>query len=204
MVIETGPGMRDAVIHTVAMNVPVLYDDVAEVDADAKYDPLVLGNRDVALGHPTLHGDRTGHGLNDARELDQNAVAGRLDDATLVVGDLRVDQLAAMDTQPCQRPRLILAHQAAVAGEPLSVKSARSRRRPKFGLRRSGFSGSARLRRSAAAKRSAADDRQVREIEHDASGERRGVKAGGVVNRARKRPPAGEGAKGRPVYREAA
>jgi hypothetical protein len=49
-----------------------------------------------------LHGDRTGHGLNDARELDQNAVAGRLDDATLVVGDLRVDQLAAMDTQPCQ------------------------------------------------------------------------------------------------------
>ena len=43
----------------------------------------------------------------------------------------------------------------------------------------------------------------MREIEHDASGERRGVKAGGVVNRARKRPPAGEGAKGRPVYREA-
>ena len=39
------------------------------------------------LGHPALHGNRTGDRLYDAWELDQDAVAGGLDDAALVIGD---------------------------------------------------------------------------------------------------------------------
>ena len=58
------------------------------------------------------------------------------------------------------------------------------------GSKQSGFSGFVRLYRGAVLPPDErADDRQVREIEHDASGERRGVKADGVVNRASEPAP---------------
>src|SRR5205814_9410237 len=55
--------------------------------------------------------------LHDALELDEATVARRLDDAPLVLGNLRIDQLAAMGAQPRQRAGLVLAHQTAVAGD---------------------------------------------------------------------------------------
>ena len=39
------------------------------------------GTRGVALGHLALHLDRAAHRIDDAGELDEHAVAGRLDDA---------------------------------------------------------------------------------------------------------------------------
>jgi hypothetical protein len=54
----------------------------------------------IALGHPTLHRYRTGHSLDDARELYEDAVAGRLDDAAFMFGDARVDQFTAMRSEP--------------------------------------------------------------------------------------------------------
>ena len=56
-----------------------------------------------------------GDGVHDARELHQHAVAGELDDAPLVLGDLGVDQLLAMRIQRGKRGGLVGAHQAAVA-----------------------------------------------------------------------------------------
>ena len=53
------------------------------------------GDAGVPLGHRPLHLDRAAHRIDDARELDQQAVAGGLDDAAAVLGDLRIDQLAA-------------------------------------------------------------------------------------------------------------
>ncbi len=85
--------------------------------ADPEYDPLVFRDRGIALGHAALHRDRAGDRLDDTWELDQDAVAGRLYDAALVLGDLRIDQLAAMGSQPRQRAGFVLAHQAAVAGD---------------------------------------------------------------------------------------
>ena len=76
-------------IHPVAVNVAVLDDDVAEIDADPEDDPLVFGRPRVALIHAPLHCDGAGDSFDDARELDQDAVACRLDDAALVLGDLR-------------------------------------------------------------------------------------------------------------------
>ena len=123
------------------MNVVALDDDVAQIDADPEYDPLVFRDRGVALGHPTLHGDRTGDGLNDARELDQDAVAGRLDDAALVVGDLRIDEFTTMRPEPREGAGLIESHEAAISGhisgengrepalDPLSAQMIPPRRR---------------------------------------------------------------------------
>ena len=52
------------------------------------------GDIGIALGHPALHLGGAAQRVDDAGELDQQAVAGGLDDAAAVLGDLRVDQLA--------------------------------------------------------------------------------------------------------------
>jgi hypothetical protein len=82
------------------VDVAVLYNHAAEINADAEHDPLALGRLAVALLHPPLHCHRTGDRLHDTRKLDEDTVARRLDDAPLVLGNLRVDQLAAMGAQP--------------------------------------------------------------------------------------------------------
>ena len=68
-----------------------------------------------ALGHPTLHRNRTGDRLDHARELDQDAIAGRLDNAAPVVSDLGVDEFAAMRSEPRESAGLIRPHQPAVS-----------------------------------------------------------------------------------------
>jgi hypothetical protein len=44
--------------------------------------------------------DGTAQRVDDAGQLDQEAVAGRFDDAAPVLGDLRLDQLAARRLEP--------------------------------------------------------------------------------------------------------
>jgi hypothetical protein len=79
-------------IHAISVDVVVLRDDdIAEIDPDTEYDPLFLRCCRVALGHPTLDGDCTGDSLYDAREFNQDAVAGGFDDAALVLGNLWID-----------------------------------------------------------------------------------------------------------------
>ena len=103
-------------IDAVDKDVALVHDNVAEIDPDAEYDPLILWRRCVPRGHSTLHRDRAGDGLNDAWELDQDAVAGGFDDAAFVFGDARIDQFAAMRFEARQGASLVLAHEPRVAG----------------------------------------------------------------------------------------
>ena len=68
-------------------------------------------------GHRPLHLNRAAHGVDDAGELDQQAVAGGLDDAAAMLGDLRVDQLAPDRLQPRERAFLVRAHQPRIADD---------------------------------------------------------------------------------------
>src|SRR5205823_6063900 len=83
-------------IHTVAVDVAILDDDIAQIDADPKYHPLFLGYAVIALCHAALHRHRTSDGLYNAWEFDQYAVAGRFDGAASVLVDLWIDQFALM------------------------------------------------------------------------------------------------------------
>ncbi len=94
-------------VDAVTVYVAVLEDDVAEVDADPEADAPVLGHVGIAPLHALLHLDGATHGVGDGLELDQHAVAGGLDDATPVLGDGGVDQLAAMGHQPGERALLV-------------------------------------------------------------------------------------------------
>src|SRR5215212_9259561 len=80
-------------VYAVAEDVVTLDDYVAEVDTNAEGDAPVLGYIGTAVGHRRLHLDRAAHGIDHARELQQQAVACGLDDTTTMAGDRRVDDV---------------------------------------------------------------------------------------------------------------
>jgi hypothetical protein len=102
-------------IHAVAEDVVLLDNHVAEVDADAESDTLVLGRFGIAFRHAALDLHGAAHGINDARKLCQEAVAGILYDTASVLLDLRLYQLPEMGLQALVRPLLVGPHQARIA-----------------------------------------------------------------------------------------
>ena len=76
---------------------------------------LSAGDVGVPLGHRLLHLDRAAHRIDDAGKLDQQAVAGGLDDAAVVLGDLRIDELAPQRLEAFERAFLVRAHQPRIA-----------------------------------------------------------------------------------------
>jgi hypothetical protein len=101
-------------IHAVAIEVVVLDDHVAEIDADAQFDAVVRLDTRVSLGHRLLHLDRATHRIDDAGKLHQRAVAGGLDDAARVLGDFRIEELAAQRLEAFERAFLVRSHQPRI------------------------------------------------------------------------------------------
>ncbi len=64
-----------------------------------------------------LHLDRAAHRIDDAGKLHQQAVAGGLDDAAVMLGDLRIEELAAQRFEAFERAFLVRPHQPAVTGD---------------------------------------------------------------------------------------
>ena len=71
----------------------------------------------VALDHAVLHFDCAAHRVDHAAELDDDAVAGALDDAPVMGGDGGVDQIAAQRPEPRQRALLVRAGEPAIADD---------------------------------------------------------------------------------------
>src|ERR1700720_1803759 len=55
--------------------------------------------------------------VDDAGELNQDAVTGRLDDAAVMAGDFRIDHLDAKRPEAAERPFLIGFDQARITGD---------------------------------------------------------------------------------------
>ena len=105
-------GDVDAVAHEIAV---ALLDDVAQMNADAKLDTLFGRDARVALDHGVLHFERAAHRVDDAAELDDAAVAGALDDAAMMHGDRRINQIAAQRAQSRQSSVFVRARESAIA-----------------------------------------------------------------------------------------
>ena len=82
------------------------------MNADAELDAALRRHAGVALDHRGLHFDRAAHGVDHAAELDEQSVARALDDASVVHGDGRVDQVAAQRPEPRQDAILVRARRA--------------------------------------------------------------------------------------------
>ena len=120
-------GDVDAVAHQVAV---ALLDHVAQMNADAELDATVLGHAGVALDHGVLKFDGAAHRVDHAAELDDGAVAGALDDAAVVNGDGRIDQIAAQ--RPEARKDTVLIG-AGKSGEADHVSRQNRSEFPSFG-----------------------------------------------------------------------
>ena len=105
-------GDIDAVAHQVAV---ALLDDVTQMNADAKFYAFVGRDARVALDHGVLHFERAAHRVDDAAKLDDAAVAGALDDAAMMYGDRRINQVAAQRAQSRQSSIFVRAGESAIA-----------------------------------------------------------------------------------------
>ena len=85
-------GDIDSIAHQVAV---ALFDNVADMDADPELDATLRRQSGVALDHAVLYLDRATHRVDRAAEFDQRAIAGALDDAPVMHGDRRVDEIAS-------------------------------------------------------------------------------------------------------------
>ena len=91
-------------VHAIAHEVAVpLLDDVAKMNADAKLDAPLGRHAGVTLDHAGLHLEGATHGVDHAPELDDRAVAGALDNAAVMGGYRRVDEIAAEAPQPREK-----------------------------------------------------------------------------------------------------
>src|SRR5207248_6461798 len=75
-------------VDAVAIDVAIFDDDIAQVDADAEFDAALLGFGAIALGHAGLDSGRAAYSFDPAGKIAQHSVAGPLDDAAPVSGDL--------------------------------------------------------------------------------------------------------------------
>jgi hypothetical protein len=80
-------------IDPIAENVAVLDDDVADIDADAKFDALSGRDARGPIRQRLLHLGRAAQRVDDAGEFDEQPVAGGLDQPTAMRRGLRVDHL---------------------------------------------------------------------------------------------------------------
>ena len=125
-------------VDAVAIEVVAIDDDVAEIDADAELDVPVFRHPGIALGHAALDFDRAARRIEHAAELDQEAVAHHLEDAPAMLGDGRVEELAAMLAQRAHRALFIGLHEPAVAndvGRQYCRQPTLDRRILRFGIR---------------------------------------------------------------------
>ena len=97
------------------MDVVVIDDDVANVDADTKGDPIRFGQVGIAPAHRVLDRQAIADCVHRAGEFDQHAVAHDLDDPAAVAGDHRLEQLGPNGLHARDRAGFIGLDHAAVA-----------------------------------------------------------------------------------------
>ena len=102
----------DAVAHQIAV---ALLDDVAEMDADPKHNPLIFGGPDIPFGHRVLQRNRAAHRFDDASEFDQRPVAGALKNPSVLARDDGIDQVGAQRAQSRKSAIFVVARHPAKA-----------------------------------------------------------------------------------------
>jgi hypothetical protein len=71
------------------------FDHVAEMNSDSEIDAAVVRHANIALDEAILRRNGATHGLDHAAKLGDEPIAGALDDPPVMVGDGRINQIAA-------------------------------------------------------------------------------------------------------------
>ena len=89
-------------------------DHVAEVDAYAEPDPALFGRVVLTVNHSALDLHSAAHGIHDAREFGEQAVASVLYDPAAVLADRWINEFDEMSLEALVRALLVLAHQPRI------------------------------------------------------------------------------------------
>ena len=81
-------------IDAITVNVVCFDDNVAEIDANPIFDPMMLRQRCVASNHVLLDDDAAPHGFDRTVENRNEAVAGGLDEPSVVLGNAGLYKVA--------------------------------------------------------------------------------------------------------------
>jgi hypothetical protein len=104
-------------VHAITVEIALVGDHIAEIDADAEADALDLRYLRLALRNAALGRDGTGDRIDDAAELAEHAVAHQLDYAALVLCNQRLNDGLAVMLEPLERSRLVALDQARIADD---------------------------------------------------------------------------------------
>ena len=85
-----------------------------DVTAGLEFDATVRRQWFIALGQSRLHLGCAAQRVDNAGELDQEAVAGGLDEAAVVLGDFRIDEFAPQRLEAFERAFLVRPHQPRI------------------------------------------------------------------------------------------
>ena len=87
------------------------------MNADTKFNPLVLRHIGILPGHATLDFHGAAGSVHGACELDQHAVSGGLNDTAVMYGDGGIDQRFPERLELRQCAFFVAAHQTTIAGD---------------------------------------------------------------------------------------
>ena len=118
-------------IDPVTKDIVVFDDNITDVNADAKFDPLVLRHIGILFGHAALDFVGTSHGVDHAGELNESAVPGILDDASVMLSDFGIEKRLSESFQLRQRAFFVDPYQAARARD---IRRQNSRQSPLYVL----------------------------------------------------------------------
>ena len=90
-------------IDPVTKDIIVCDDNITDVNADAKFDPLLLRHIDILLRHAALDFVGASDGIDHAGELNESAVPGILDDASVMLSDFGIEKRLSESFQLRQR-----------------------------------------------------------------------------------------------------
>jgi hypothetical protein len=102
-------------VHTIAVNVVALNDDVSEIDTDSEHEPLIGGQSGVLRGLGTLNLDGAPQSVHYTVKLDQHPITHGLNDTPMVAGDLSLKDVAEISVEARPRPFLVSLGQSPIA-----------------------------------------------------------------------------------------
>ena len=118
-------------IDPITKDIIVCDDNITDVNADAKFDPLVLRHIGILFCHAALDFVGTSHGVDHAGELNESAVPGILDDASVMFSDFGIEKRLSESFQLRQRAFFVDPYQAARARD---IRRQNSRQSPLYVL----------------------------------------------------------------------
>jgi hypothetical protein len=107
----------DSHIDVIPEDVAAIDDDIADVYADTKLNPLLFRDIAIALNHAALDVHGTTHGIDSTAELGQQPVSRVLDDTAAMFGDLGIDKGAEVVRKPGMCTLFIQAGEPAVSSD---------------------------------------------------------------------------------------